>query len=307
MNIIKSNSTLIGFDKNNSNNFKFLSLIQTMALSINKNNLSSKFIGSNLSRKNQFNNPDVVLDISYFQKIDMYNESIFNLQLNSECFLKNIINNFYTRSAFIIIGDLPYLNINEYILKNNYSTNMITIALGNIYLDKYSISYSLFNPGLVNCSFVADSLTISNPIDQYKFLDAFGSENDLPVLAPYILNEHSKNIKDQLFLTLKNFNLTSSITGNNILGINLYSLLTASIDKFDFSINFNRSKYYFFESESKSSVSNRNIILPLKYSLSISGTSTSFSLGTLDNLKLSNNFVVSCVIFEQKDFIQFSI
>lgn len=298
MNIIKSNSTLIGFYKSflNLDDQNILQYIQSMSIAVSKNISTAKSIGSDISYKNQFVDPDVILDISYFQKIDFENENIFKFNLNSKSLFTDIVmDNAFNINAFILMSESQPDLIN-YIVNNDLSTDMIGIFLENLYLDKYSINYSLDSPAIVNCSFLTNLKSISklikytNPnenIDYYKL-----SSSSKTSINKQKINEFkdiSNFNNDQFIYTTKFFNINSNYNDNqSFLGPDLSSLLNGCINKFDFSVNLNRSKYYFLGNQI-SSVQNRQIILPIKYTLNISGISIKTSpLNASDFLSKNN-------------------
>jgi len=307
--LIKSNSVLIAFENNvfrTNSEYDFLTLVQSISLSVNKNISTTKSIGSDLSNKNQFINPDVSLDITFLQRNDFWNEKILGFNFNdsdavNKSALSKFIENFYSKSAFLLMSNLDKNDIVNNIKANGFSEDFTSIALSNLYLDKYSVSYSTDNVAIVTCSFLTSNFNIAKLV------------NDIGVKFKNCNNENieltSKSINDFFLLTntnpsgfliysAKNFNITNNV---DISGIDILTLSNSSIIKLDFSIDFNRSKYYFFENGADPA--SRKLTLPLKYSLNINGISTNFIQGDIEKIKENKFFNLSLLLGDPNNIV----
>jgi hypothetical protein len=301
MQLIKSNSVLIGFKNDNFRNvidYDFLCLVQSISLSINKNNLITKSIGSDLSNKSQFINPDVSLDITFLQRNDFWNERIFgfnfieNESINTSA-LSNFIENFSNSSAVLLMSDLNKNDLVNNIKINGFSEDFTSLALDRLYLDKYSISYSTENIAMVTCSFSMSNFNISKLINDsgIKFKNCNNENTELTdkSIEDFFLLTNT-NPSGFLVYSAKNFNATNNV---DISAIDISTLSNSSITKLDFSIDFNRSKYYFFENGANPAL--RKLMVPLKYSLNINGISANFTEGDIEKIKENKtfNFLIS--------------
>jgi hypothetical protein len=315
MQIVKSNSALIAVDnsffKFTDSKFNFLQLIQSSQLSVNRNNISTKSIGSDLSNRSQFLNPDVIFDISYFQRNDFWNErmlgfNFINFPNQQISVFDNLLKDLSNNEAFILMSDLNNNDLVNDIKKNGFNENFITIALDSIFLDKYSISYTLNSIALVSCTFSCSNFNISKLLKEnniFKFKNYAKNNTDITSESINAFYDLSREYPyKHLIYSTKYFNITNDIDDEKISGINIQTLLDGAINKFDLSIEMNRNKNYFFESGA--SVASRKIIPPIKYSLSISGISTGFVEGDIEKIKQNNlfTFIVSVGKENDEDF-----
>lgn len=296
MQLIKSNSVLVGFKNDNFRSvidYNFLCLVQSISLSINKNNLITKSIGSDLSNKSQFINPDVSLDITFLQRNDFWNERIFgfnfieNESVNISA-LSNFIENFSNSSAVLLMSDLNKNDLVNNIKTNGFSEDFTSLALDRLYLDKYSISYSTDNVAMVTCSFLMSNFNISKLINDsgIKFKNCNNENIELTDKSiEDFFSLTNTNPSGFLVYSAKNFNSTNNV---DISAIDISTLSNSSITKLDFSIDFNRSKYYFFENSASPAL--RKLMVPLKYSLNINGISANFTEGDIEKIKENKTF-----------------
>lgn len=302
MSLIKSNSSLIAFDNSNlssTNDFTFLNFIQSVSINSLINRVNQKSIGNKSVFKNQFVQPEIDLSISYFQRINFFNENLFgfNFILENgiyESFAKKLIlDDFFNKNAFVIFSEQTIDDFAKRILSSNYNQEMITISMGNLYLTSYSFSYSVGSIPLVNASFSSSQLKISKLIyntnyqiqnwdDSLINIDKSIVTNYLIETNPnYIINTNDEIIK-KIVYQMKYFSFSNNFQSTSTPGPTIDNFLNGVIQSFEFSIDFSRNKFYFFENGN--TPLDRKIILPLKSKFKISGISENFEVGDLKNL-----------------------
>ena len=87
MSLIKSNSSLIGFNDYHvygSNRYEFLQYVQSLSLNIDTNRIEQKSIGEEFAENHQYVFPDVSLDINYIQQNTFFNELLFGFKLDND-------------------------------------------------------------------------------------------------------------------------------------------------------------------------------------------------------------------------------
>ena len=302
MSLIKSNSSLIAFDNSNlssTNDFTFLNFIQSVSINSLINRVNQKSIGNKSVFKNQFVQPEIDLSISYFQRINFFNENLFgfNFILENgiyESFAKKLIlDAFFNKNAFVIFSEQTIDDFAKRILSSNYNQEMITISMGNLYLTSYSFSYSVGSIPLVNASFSSSQLKISKLIyntnyqiqnwdDSLINIDKSIVTNYLIETNPnYLINTNDEIIK-KIVYQMKYFSFSNNFQSTSTPGPTIDNFLNGVIQSFEFSIDFSRNKFYFFENGN--TPLDRKIILPLKSKFKISGISENFEIGNLKNL-----------------------
>jgi len=284
MPIIDSSSSLIIFSDYVLNN------IQSISLSVDKNNLQSKSIGNNKSLISQFVDPEITLNISYNQTSDLINEMLLGFYLifktpdsTSETALNKFFNKFKISRSCILISDEYASDLINKINKNGFSDKFSVISLINLYLNSYSLSYSSNQLAIVNCSFSTSEnkskISKLSKYDNDKYSVTLRNGGEYPINND-IFTFVDKNLSlDKYLVYSSKYFAPSNVldaSGNNDLNIFGVGNLDV-INKLDFSIDFNRPKHYFLSSlgdYSTGEANRENLILPIKYSLNISGIST---------------------------------
>jgi hypothetical protein len=302
MSLIKSNSSLIAFDNSNlsnSDNFTFLNFIQSISINSLTNRVNQKSIGNKSLFKNQFVQPEIDLSISYYQRINFFNENLFGFNfvledLKYESFAKKLISDgFFNKNAFIIFSEQTIDDFAERIISSDYNQEMITVSIGNLFLNSYSFSYKIGSIPLVNASFSASQLKISklthatnykiqNWDDSLIVIDKNSVRNYLFETNPNYLINSGDSLSKKIIYQMKYFSFSNNFQSTSTPGPAIDNFLNGVIQSFEFSIDLSRNKFYFFESGNVPS--DRKIILPIKSKFKISGISKDFELGNLKNL-----------------------
>lgn len=289
--LFNSSNSLIAFDKKslNSNSFFYLNYIQNVALSLDNSRIARKSIGNKESNKFYFSNPDISLNISYFQRNDFLNERILGFDLNqtpSNSSIKNLHDGFFNKKAFIIFDENRGDDITQKIIKNNFTNLMLGISLGNLYLNSYSLSYSLGSPAIANLNFIFQDFKISNILqnNQNYYLQSFDDENYLlsknEIQAFY--DRTNLNIGKNIIYQMKNFILDSSIANSNAPIPQANNFLNGLIQNLNISIDFNRNKNLFFNKTGK--ISERNFNFPLSANLQLNGITKNFTENSINSM-----------------------
>ena len=325
MAIIKSNSALIAFDgaaTYDSTSYNFLDYIQSFKLTTTTKRTNNKFLSKSDSIKKQFTKPEVLLELSYFQTNNFNNEKLFGfskiynaadkVSFASKLISFPLIENssvlnapFSNKIAYALFSELNtdiidiFSSINDYGLVPypiNYKAinGIISMSLGNLFLNSYSFSYRINELPIVNCSFLCSDLLISNlTVD---------TEIVIPYAPPgYRYGVQSWTLYDYIYLTKKQFSdfkqktseskeylvllmqdlvFQTNFSNTASPGPNIDNFLNGLIQSLDISIDFNRSEFYFFNSSN--GVSSRQIVPPLKLKLTINGISNKFTTNLLD-------------------------
>jgi hypothetical protein len=274
MAIIKSNSALIGFDHKfqNYNYYSFLDYVQSFNISTSTKRTNNKFLSKdNLIRK-QFVKPEVVLDLTYFQTNNFLNERLFG-------FLKILNINTQLSVASKIIEDplftvgtttVPFKNDYAYILLSELNEDLletflrlflkgydvaemtnkiISISLGNLFINSYSFSYSLNQLPVVSCSFLCSDLKISNLKNQVNtglYVDNWNNTRKYLSSSEFEeFSERSKDSKEYLVLLMKDLIFENNFSETSTPGPNIDNFLNGLIQKLDISIDSDKRVNYF--------------------------------------------------------------
>jgi hypothetical protein len=306
MALIKSNSTLIAFDRSwlyddtYTNGFDFLSFVQKIDFEIKTNKTNLKYIGSESTIKNQFVKPDINLQIDYYQKIDFLNEKIFGLIFNDPdeaskkySFNNLITKNYNNKNIFLLYSDIQYSDLLYQIRDVGFNANMISISMGDVYLTSLSFSYKIGQIPLTSTSFASSNMKVANITS--NSVQSWSGVN-LPItqsLASNYIETTQKQNSELIVYVMRNISISNTFSSLNVPSINITTFLTGIIQSMDFSINLNRNKFYFFETGSDPI--DRKIMLPIEGTLKISGLSNTFTTGDL-NTFFNNNSKFSITI-----------
>ena len=289
---IKSNSVLMAFDYSvysENNIFKYLNFIQSISYDIKTNRINHKSIGSDVYIKSQFTKPEIETTVTYLQRSDFFNETLFGfgfeidyLTANNSA-LKNILNGFYNKNAFILMSD-TYMNDLALQIKNKgFNSEMLSISLGNTYLKSYSFGYRIGEMPTATASFVSSDLKISKISYDGQFKLNNWSDN-LITLDENVINNFltstNENLNKNITYHMRNLSFQNDFDMAEIPGPNISTFLNGLIQSIDFNIDINRNNYYFFQSGN--SPVDRNIIYPLIGKIRISGISKDIITGNFD-------------------------
>lgn len=300
--IFKSNNVLIGFDKNAklgaTSDFEYLNFVQSASINFNSNRIDQKSLGSSESYVNQYTSPDVELNISYLQRVDFYNEFLFGFNFITNVSKKVPIaekfsNGFLNNTAFLLFSNQQgYDAISE--LKSNSDSlkEMDALTLGRVFLNSYSINYSVGSPPIVNASFSSSKAKISkiqeiskqNGSTNYAVSNWNSSYLEIPYSKASTLFElTNKNQRENIVYHMRNFSMSNTFgqsDGSTIVpGIEIKTLLDGIIQSFDLSFDIGRNKFNFFEK----AFEDREFIFPIKGSLRMSGLSSKLNSGELSS------------------------
>lgn len=306
---ISSNSILIAFDEigfnGNPKTYKYLDGIQNLNINFNSKYKNKNFIGD-LNEKYLFTNPEVDLQISYFQSPSLLNENIFGFNTNSRISegissLSEIFKQFKNKNAIIVFDNNYFSDLALKIIKDNFSTDLIIFNLGDLFLQSYSLSYSLKALPLVEASFVASKLKVVNPIfesSKYHFIDNDLQKIDLTLHKEEISNRFNLtnlNIKrgDFTTLSIKDFSILTDMQNINVPGLNkITSFENSIITALKFNFDVPRYDEYEISTDanfSKNECINRIVNNSIEARLNISGISSSFSKADIDSFVKSIN------------------
>lgn len=299
MPILKSNSSLIILEDLNrltQSEYNVLNFVQSISINASTKRLNQKYIGDKRINQSQFVKPEIELSISYLNRIDFYNELLFGFSIISspsvkKSFANNLINNFSTAGAFILMSDIEGKDLFYQIKNEDYNIDMVAISFGDLFLKTYSISYRVGGMPIVNCSFLSSEFSASKLIFdssfKYKTWD-----NKYKTLNTSFLDQFefltNGTVGENVVLHMKDFSLQSSASNSLKIGPEINSLLDGLIQSIDISIDINRNDYYFFEGKNIPSL--RKILMPITCNLKIEGISKNFKTGDLETLFSEDNF-----------------
>ena len=149
-----------------SENIDYINYLQHIDFNIKMLQTKNKYIGSSNDLKSQFLYPEALLNISYIQNNDFFNEKKFgfvvNAAENTQSSVSQFINSYKNKVAFVLIKNNLHSEIIKYINKNNFDTDMKFFLFKNLYLNSYSLNYSVQSLPIVKASFSSEDLTIGN-------------------------------------------------------------------------------------------------------------------------------------------------
>lgn len=304
----KSNSILIGFDANAFNadvdNFNFLNLVQSFSFDVNLKNSNQKFLGGSETIRDQYTNPEVNFNISYIQRVDFLNEFIFGFNIYSKDsskanIAKKFEKGFLNQNVFVLLDS----NSNDLISKlaeiEKYEADLKVMSFGRVFLNSYSINYSVGNLPRVSASFSSFNTSTSNVEARNVLKDgnnsilAYGFRNwqdsfyEIPLSkGKDLISNLNDNIDETIVYQMRNFSIETDYASNSLVApnLNFRTLLDGVIQSLDLNLDFNRNKFYFFEKE----FSDSNFIYPIRGSLKISGISSDLTNGDLKNIFQEN-------------------
>jgi hypothetical protein len=300
----KSNSILIGFDASAFNadvdNFNFLNLIQSFSFDVNLKNSNQKFLGGSETIRDQYTNPEVNFNLSYIQRVDFLNEFIFGFNIYSNesaraNIAKKFEQGFLNQNAFVLLDS----NSNDLISKitdiEKYEADLKVMSFGRVFLNSYSVNYSVGNLPKVSASFSSFNTSTSNiearnvlkngdnSILAYGFRNWQDSFYELPLSkAKDLISNLNANIDQTIVYQMRNFSIETDYASESLIApnLNFKTLLDGVIQSLDLNLDFNRNKFYFFDRE----FSDSNFIYPIKGSLKISGISSDLTNSDLKNI-----------------------
>ena len=225
--IFKSNNTLFALDKgalNDFNNFYYLDFLQSISLNYEVNRSIQKSIGKSLSDKKIYSENDLKVQISYLQRSDFLQERMFGFNVSEsgdKTIFSNFKNNFYNRNAFLLIDETKNGELLTKIISTDFTQDLITIFLSNLFIDSYSFNYSIGALPKVDISLsfeeilnVANLVYISSPTGFYakktSTENVILSKKQIESLRDRTSNNLSKNVTYQV----KNFSLDASSIQN---------------------------------------------------------------------------------------------
>lgn len=339
MAIIKSNSSLVAFDSRvlyDGWNYDFLDYVQSFKLTTNPKRTNNKFLSnSNLIRK-QFVKPEVLLELSYLQTNNFNNEKVFGFskiynETEKVSFASKLISFASVQGSSLF--DVPFSNNTAYVLFSelnediveifyrlnlsaisvpdpNLMSKIISISLGNLFLNSYSFSYSINQLPVVNCSFLCSDLLISNlswiPLSSTNphmkyFLNSWKTGEKLYLNNTQFsdFKEKTSSTKEYLVLLMQDLIFENNFSSTSTPGPNIDNFLSGLIQSLDISIDFNRSEFYFFNSSND--VSSRQIIPPLKLKLSINGISNNFTTGSINSFFIEDSKFSCSILMGSKE------
>ena len=297
--LLKSNSSILAIGNKNSN-YEFLNYIQSIQIksSIERRNLKS--LGYSLYDKILYTDPELTLDISFYQRTDFFNEKLFGFfitdgLIKNKSFLSEVNENDKLLDAYILFSNKENSDMLLDVYYNGFNEDMISIYLDKVSLNSYSISYSIGNIPLTTVSFSLSDSKISKikKISDSYYLNTT-NENDL------LLNKKSV---DRLFYQTnfnqgKNLiNLKSIAMHNNIAETqapisDVDNFLNGQVENLSLSIDLGKNKFYFFEKGNK--VNSKEFLFPCVGSLEFSGKSSNFTeKGLQDFIKNDKKFTIN--------------
>jgi hypothetical protein len=266
-----------------------LEFLQSISFDIKTNTIKSKHIGSSTAIVGQHVQPELELNISYYQNKYLFNEFLFGFnfasqETDSQYIFKNILeSNFYNKNSFILFSDEQGKDL----LYSSLNSSMISASIGNLYLNNYSFSYRVNEIPLVNASFVSDNVKINTLSNLLKIRNWDDSEIQL---SNSMIETYTNAIKnaDSLIYVMNGLQYSSDFSSKAYsVGVSLNSLLEGVIQSLDVSFNLNRNKFYFFNKTN--SVNSRKILSPIESSLKISGISYNLNVGSIKSYFDSNS------------------
>jgi hypothetical protein len=264
--------------------------LQNAYLSYDASRINQKSIGKDFSDRKIYSENDLKLQVSYLQRSDFLQERMFgfNVSENGEkSIFSNLKNNFFNKSAFLLIDETKDGEILTKIIANDFSQDMLTIFLSNLFIDNYSFSYSIGSLPNVNVSFsfeeilnVANLIYISNPQGFYakknNTENIILSKKQIESLKDRTSTNLSKNVTYQVV----NFSLdASSIQGLNMPFTDVSNFLNGLIQSISVSVDLSRSKNFYFNKNNKPT--DREFLYPINGTLQISGITNNFNKTTL--------------------------
>lgn len=314
--ILKSDSILLGFSNHyapgvintnpttltnaSSENIDYINYLQHIDFNIKMLQTKNKYIGSSSDLKSQFLYPEALLNISYVQNSDFFNEKKFgfvvNATENTQSSISEFINSYKNKVAFILIKNNLHSEIIKYIAKNDFDANMKFFLFKNLYLNSYNLNYSVQSLPMVKVSFSSEDLTVgnlmtgtSNSVTTYPFVIKDYDNSMIGLNKSKILSLSSAPKTFANIYKINYFSLSTDYldVSKKPIGLDVSSFLNGYIQNLDLSIDFKRNSYSFlFKSTNKPF--DKKLLIPIMGSLKISGISNNFINGDLRSIFSSN-------------------
>jgi hypothetical protein len=298
--IFKSNNTLFALDKSALNDFSafyYLDFLQSVSLSYDVGRSAQKSIGKSLSDKKIYSDNDLKLQISYLQRSDFLQERMFGFNVSENgdrSIFSNLKNNFFNKNAFLLIDETKNGEILTKIIANNFTTDMISLFLSNLFIDNYSFTYSIGSLPKVDILFsfeeilnVANLVYIASPAGFYAKRSSAEniilSQKQIESLRDRTSTNLSKNVTYQI----TNFSLdASSIQTLNLPFTDVSDFLNGLIQSMSVSVDLSRIKDFYFNKTNKPN--DREFLYPVIGRLQISGITNNFNKKTLSQFLQSD-------------------
>ena len=298
--IFKSNNTLLALDKsalNDLNNFYYLDFLQAASLSYDIARVSQKSIGKDIADKKIYSDNDLKLQISYLQRSDFLQERMFGFNISEngdKSIFSNLKNNFFNKNAFLLIDETKDGELLTKIIANNFTTDMISLFLSNLFIDNYSFTYSIGSLPKVDVSLsfeeilnVANLVYVASPAGFY----AKKSSTENVILSKKqiesLRDRTSTNLSKNVAYQITNFSLdASSIQTLNLPFTDVSNFLNGLIQSMSVSIDLSRIKDFYFNKTNKPT--DREFLYPVIGRLQISGITNNFNKKTLSQFLQSD-------------------
>lgn len=300
MALIRSNSALVAFDGSifsKYEDFIFLDYIQSFEIDVTSKRVNDKFLGEVYKPKKQFVKPQVVLNMNFLQTNNMSNELLFGFTkilketslvtfvdtLNPVSYQGALKEPFFNKSAFVIFDEFGNNDLIAKIINNNFNQNMITVSLGNLYINSYSFNYRINQIPVVSCSFLCSDFNLAKLqyLNSFYYLNNWnGSSIKLSPSSIENLKTSSDYPREKLVYLMKDFKFENTFASTTTPGPNISNFLDGLVQSLDISINFDRGEFYFFNGTND--VSSRKMSSP-KLNLTIDGISNKFEIGNINS------------------------
>lgn len=298
--IFKSNNTLLALDKNalnDLNNFYYLDFLQAASLSYDVARVSQKSIGKNIADKKIYSDNDLKLQISYLQRSDFLQERMFGFNISEngdKSIFSNLKNNFFNKNAFLLIDETKDGELLTKIIANDFTTDMISLFLSNLFIDNYSFAYSIGSLPKVDISLSFEEiLNVANLIyiDSPKGFYAKKSPTENMLLSQKqiesLRDRTSTNLSKNVTYQITNFSLDASqIQALNLPFTDISNFLNGLIQSMSVSIDLSRIKDFYFNKANKPT--DREFLYPVIGRLQISGITDNFNKSTLSQFLQSD-------------------
>jgi hypothetical protein len=297
--LFKYNTSLLAFDRSSivadSSEFKFLPFIQSIQIDSNLEKISQKSIGKDALNKKIFTNPNFNLNITSIQENNFLLERLIGLFINNSPEDQNTIlykfDSKFINKAFMLFND----NLGEDILfkirTNGYSEDLISFVFNKLFLNSYSFSYKAGELPITNLLFSFDDILISNITRDDNFFYAQDPLGDnIKLESSWIESFYFKtntNIKEKINNTAVDFELTTDYLTLEVPSSDFSILSSSNIQSMDFSLDFQRNKFYFFEKGMNPL--DRPYLMPCIGKFSIQGLTSQFNKKSLSSLKSSDS------------------
>ena len=315
MNIFKSNSAILALSKKKLdqnelyNQYKYLNYIQSISIDTNLDRSKNLFLGNDRESKNFFNNPDTYLSLTYLQDANFSNEKLLNFIFSPDfSILSDIFLNPYIENAFLIFAE-NCLDVYEEVFINDFNENMIGFSFDNLFLESYSIKYSLNSLPVVTSTFVVNDFKISNVNENENNFYLKKNKGDILLLKDEVetsRKEFSDLDDNKLDIFLKGFSFQNYEFKNiEAPTANVDDFLSGSIEDFNISFNLNRNKFFYFEKENYAF--DRQFSFPVNGELSFSGKTLNFTKSSINQLVSKDKlFSLIFVIGNSDDYKYYS-